>query len=128
MNIKVMRSIHLYLGCFFAPLLIFFLVSGCWQTFNFHHDSKSPDGFRSPELVKSLSSLHTEQSWKEKDEGGRASEPFKYLIILMSLGILATTVLGIVLAFKYVQAWIVWLCLFAGIGVPWFLIWIGKGF
>lgn len=28
---KKLRSIHLYLGCIFAPLLLFFAVSGIWQ-------------------------------------------------------------------------------------------------
>ena len=127
MNIKAMRNVHLYLGCFFAPLLIFFLVSGCWQVFDLHHASKSPGGYKPFKVVKSLSSIHMDQTWKDKKEGGRSSEPFKYLIILMSLGLFITTLLGIVMAFKYVDPWIVWFCLFLGVLVPWFLIWIGSG-
>ena len=29
---KKLRSLHLYLGCIFAPMLLFFAISGIWQT------------------------------------------------------------------------------------------------
>ena len=29
---KRLRAIHLYLSCVFAPLLLFFAISGIWQT------------------------------------------------------------------------------------------------
>jgi len=28
-----LRQIHLYLGCFFAPMILFFALSGVWQEF-----------------------------------------------------------------------------------------------
>jgi len=31
---KKLRRVHLYLGCFFAPLLIFYVVTGWYQTVN----------------------------------------------------------------------------------------------
>ena len=31
---------HLYLGCFFAPLIIFYGLSGAWQTVNLHRSTK----------------------------------------------------------------------------------------
>jgi len=37
---KLIRKLHLYLGCLFAPLIIFFSITGAWQTFNFHEGSK----------------------------------------------------------------------------------------
>src|SRR6478672_8450976 len=54
-----LRSLHLYLGCLFAPLLLFFALSGIWQTL----------GWNTP-LLQKLSSLHTEplegslRTWK----------------------------------------------------------------
>src|SRR5882757_675045 len=33
-GMKALRRIHLYLGCFFAPVLLFFVVSGWYQTMN----------------------------------------------------------------------------------------------
>ncbi len=127
MNIKAMRNIHLYLGVFFAPLLAFFLISGTWQTFGLHEASKSGE-YKPPAIIKSLSSVHKEQKWTEgRQKGSESSVPFQWLVVLMAVGLLTTTILGIVMAFKYTKPWIVWGCLLMGIAVPYFLIWIPHG-
>tara|TARA_B100000678_G_C17930019_1_gene390906 strand:+ start:88 stop:231 length:144 start_codon:yes stop_codon:yes gene_type:complete len=45
---KWIRTLHLCLGCLFAPLLIFFCASGAWQLFGLHRAAKKalvvPDG------------------------------------------------------------------------------------
>ena len=125
MNIKAMRNIHLYLGVFFSPLLIFFLLSGVLQTFNLHEASK--DGsYKPPAIIKSFSAVHKDQRWVDHNKVPKSSVPFKWLIVLMSVGLLATTILGIVMAFKYTRPWIVWVSLFMGLVVPCFLIWIAR--
>ena len=83
-----LRSIHLYLGCLFAPLLLFFAISGIWQTLGWH----SP-------LLQKLSSIHTEARWKNGAQWG--SSPLRILVVLMALSFVTTTVLGIVMAFKF---------------------------
>lgn len=125
MNIKVMRNIHLYLGVFFAPLLMFFLISGSWQTFDLHEASK--DGsYKPPAIIKSLSQVHKNQRWVDGKMVPKASKPFQCLIILMVVGLLATTILGIIMAFKYTRGWIVWCCLFLGFFVPVALLWLAR--
>jgi hypothetical protein len=125
MNIKAMRSVHLYLGVFFAPLLLFFLISGAWQTFGLNHASE--DGsYEPPAIIKSLSQVHKNQRWVDGAMVPQPSMPFRYLIVLMSAGLLLTTVLGILMAFKYTRPWIVWGCLLMGIAVPCFLLWIAH--
>ena len=126
MNIKVMRSVHLYLGVFFAPLLVFFLISGCWQAFNLHRSDRPYDGYKAPAILRSLSSVHKDQKWSDGKPSG-PSMLFRYLIVLMSLGLLVTTSLGIFMAFQYAHPWIVWSCLFMGSAVPCSLIWINHG-
>jgi hypothetical protein len=37
---RFLRTLHLYLGCLFAPTLIFFSVTGSWQLFNWHESTK----------------------------------------------------------------------------------------
>ena len=123
-----MRNVHLYLGCFFAPLLILFLITGCWQTFNLHQASKSAGGYKPPEIIKSLSQIHMEQKWTYNNLHPQSSDSLRYLIILMSLGLSVTTVLGIMMAFKYTRAWLVWACLFLGVFVPFFLLWMARSF
>jgi hypothetical protein len=124
MNIKVMRNVHLYLGVFFAPLLLFFLISGSWQTFGLNDTSKSGN-YVPPAIIKSLSHVHTDQRWSGKEDAP-SSVPFKWLVFLMAVGLLTTTILGIVMAFKYTRGWIVWGCLFLGAAIPCFLIWIAR--
>jgi len=120
MNIKAMRNIHLYLGVFFAPLLMFFLISGSWQTFRLNDASKSGD-YKPPAIIQALSNVHTDQKWAEGKDVPR-SKALMWLIVLMSVGLLVTTILGIVMAFKYTKGWIVWLCLLMGILTPVFFL------
>jgi len=125
MNIKVMRNIHLYLGVFFAPLLMFFLISGSWQTFNLHEANKS-GSYVPPAIIKSLSQVHKDQRWVDGKKVPKSSKPFQWLVILMAVGLLATTILGIMMAFKYTKPWIVWACLLMGFLIPSFLIWMAR--
>src|ERR1043166_1068136 len=37
-----LRTIHLYLGCTFAPMVLFFAISGFWQVLGLHKDGHSP--------------------------------------------------------------------------------------
>lgn len=111
---KTLRLIHLYLGCFFAPLLLFFVISGCWQTFALHVERK--DGtYRPPAVLKLLSEVHM----NEIAEGSRTSLPFRLVVVAMSLGLLVTTSLGIIMAFRFSKSPnLVWLALTAGVLVP----------
>jgi hypothetical protein len=125
MNIKAMRNIHLYLGVFFAPLLMFFLISGCWQTFGLHEANKNST-YQPPAIIKSLSQVHKDQRWAEGRSPVKPSVPFRYLILLMTAGLLLTTILGIMMAFKYTRPWMVWACLLMGFVVPSFLLWLAH--
>jgi len=127
MNIIAMRNVHLYLGCFFAPLLILFLVTGCLQTFDLHQ-AKKDGSYNPPGIVKSLSGVHMDQRWADNSMRPQPSVIFRYLIILMSLGLLVTTVLGIMMAFKYTKPWMVWACLSMGVFIPFYLLWMARGF
>jgi len=118
----------LYLGCFFTPLLTLFLVTGCWQTYGLHESSKKAGGYQSPQLIRSFSEIHINQRWPDDHGRPQSSALFRYLVVLMSLGLAATTVLGIVMAFKYTRAAAVWACLFMGAGFPVFFLCLARGF
>src|SRR3954447_436820 len=83
-----LRSIHLYLGCIFAPLLLFFAVSGIWQTLGFHS-----------QLLHRLSSIHTQARWKNGSELG--SFPLRIFVIIMAVSFVVTTILGIIMAVNF---------------------------
>ena len=53
-----LRRIHLYLGCIFAPILIFFAVTGSWQLYVLHVDTK--DGrYVAPRITNSNTDSNT---------------------------------------------------------------------
>ena len=122
-----LRKIHLYLGCIFAPMLILFIVTGCLQTFNLHRQMKN-SSYTPPQIVSSLTQVHMDQRFTSKDVFPKSSYPLKIFILLMSLGLLATTLLGIFMAFKVNKnKALVWICLLSGILIPAFFLWIGYG-
>lgn len=83
---KKLRLLHLYLGCIFAPMLLFFTVSGIWQTL----------GIKRSGWLALLSTAHEGSRLKV---GGSLSSPvLKAFIILMALGFIISTILGIIMA------------------------------
>jgi hypothetical protein len=106
LTMQKLRSLHLYLGCVFAPLLLFFAISGIWQTLGF--DSG---------LLRRLSSIHTEHPWKDGSQWG--SVPLRAFILLMAASFVVTTILGVVLALRSGRSRRAALvCLLAGFLVP----------
>ena len=111
MDMKLIRNMHLYLGVFFAPLLLFFVVTGFVQTFNWHEDG-------APAIIKTLSEVHKHQRLSCGEDCHDPSIVFRSLIVLMCAGLLASTILGIMMAFKFRPGLRVWVCLLAGIAIP----------
>ena len=105
-TMQKLRSLHLYLGCVFAPLLLFFAVSGLWQTL----------GFSSP-LLHRLSTIHT--SHQLKAGGALTSPPLFFFVLLMAISFIITTLLGVVMAVKFGRSRrAVYVCLALGVLIP----------
>lgn len=123
-----LRGIHLYLGCFFSPLLLFFSISGAWQTFMLHLGTK--DGaYRPPSWIASLSEVHLRQRFSTEHIQSSSSESFRYLILLMAISFAVTVGIGIVLAFRFSRRkWLVGICLASGVLLPVFLLFVARGF
>ena len=95
---KKLRQIHLYLGCVFAPVLIFFAVTGAWQVFALHRTMK--DGsYVVPQAVAILSEIH--QTQHIPPTTSEKNTPLRYFMAAAAFGLVITTVLGIVLAFRF---------------------------
>ena len=121
---KFIRSLHLYLRCIFAPMLILFAASGAWQAFELH---RGRPGYDPPETFIKISSIHEAQRLPWHGDP-KTSQPFRYLMVCMSAGIITTTLLGIVMAFQISRsAMIVLACLALGIVLPIGMLWIGGG-
>ena len=109
-----LRSLHLYLGCIFAPLLIFFAVSGIWQTLGWHSH-----------FLDRLSTIHTAHGLKSRD--GFSSFGLRMFVLLMAVSFVVTTILGIVMAAKFGRSRrVAYYCLGLGVVVPTVLILMGR--
>ena len=60
--LKSSRLIHLYLGVFTTPALIFFAFTGFLQTFSFHETTRGSD-YKPPKIFVQLSQLHKKQTF-----------------------------------------------------------------
>jgi len=121
---KSLRSLHLYLGCLFAPLLIFFAVTGSWQLFNWHQSTKDKS-YIAPPALAALSFIHKDAHIPGTP--GREPTPLRYFMLAAGAGLVATSVIGIVMAYRFSQRpMVATVCLFAGIALPAALLWIYK--
>jgi hypothetical protein len=102
---KKLRALHLYLGSIFAPMLIFFAVSGIWQTL----------GFRSGIFVW-LSTIHTE--WAMKNGSQLGSFPLRIFVVVMAASFVVSTIFGVAMALKHGSSRKAVCCLACGVILP----------
>jgi hypothetical protein len=142
---KRIRQLHLYLGTFFAPAILFFALTGALQTFGLHESPKG-SSVKRPAWIAKLAEVHKDQrlpqprpaaegaerprnarpaeaGGKARQEGGtkpaRSPLPLKIFVLFMSVGLISTTLLGIYMAFKYNRdRRVVWGLLIAGTLLP----------
>lgn len=123
---KRLRQLHLYLGVFFAPLLLLFIGTGWYQTFDAGRLKSADDA---ETLVQKLRVVHTDQVYPFEGKPSRQVSPrgFKILVGAMSGGMVATTLIGLVLAAKAGRRlWPFWASLGLGTLVPIGLLWLAH--
>lgn len=126
---KLLRRLHLLLGCLFAPLLLYYCLSGASQALGLTYRWK--DGKNQAVLLSEFSRPHKTMimpgasgSDTKKSRVNNRSESYKYFAVAMSLGISATLILGIVMAYKFFRPrWAVTAILSAGLLVPTLMLW-----
>ena len=143
------RVWHSYSGAFFAPAILFFSITGAFQTFNLH---KPMPGYRPPAVLQALASMHKNQNLQVKyfddaapgaakvgkhakaDKAGKADESpppvaqplasaiaqwtLKVFAALVSVGLAATTLLGLYMAWQTTRRRAVLLWFAAGTVLP----------
>jgi hypothetical protein len=123
-TMRFLRTLHLYLGCLFAPILIFFAVTGSWQLFNWHQSTKDKTYIAPPSLA-ALSFIHKDAHIPGTP--GRQPTPLRYFMLAAAAGLMATSVIGILMAYRFSQRpMVATVCLLAGIALPVALLWIYK--
>ncbi len=140
------RTWHSYSAAFFAPAILFFSVTGAFQTFNLH---KPMPGYHPPAVLQALASMHKNQNLHVKyvdpvgakagkrdkvdkpdkaDDGSKPAAPgplnlaaqfvLKIFTTLVSVGLAATTVLGLYMAWQTSRRTAVLLSFAAGAVLP----------
>jgi hypothetical protein len=122
---KTLRKIHLLLGCLFAPLLLYYCLTGAWQTLGWHETKVDGEKTPTAQVLHDWSEPHEYKTFPGANKKTDSSEWYGYTAVAMALGISFTLILGIVMAFNFFRPrWVVALCLVGGITVPLLLLWM----
>ena len=125
--LKTIRLLHRYMGLFFAPAILFFAFSGAIQTFDLHK-ANARTGYAPPTWVLEMAQIHKSQNMnvakaqsKPKKAESEAADSaaddapppksaatprhsalaMKWFVVLMSAGLILSTLLGIYMSFQY---------------------------
>jgi hypothetical protein len=114
---NLLRRVHLYLGCFFAPMLVFFSVSGIWQIYGLQWGDNA-------KILRLLSTIHMghNMGFKDRHPFTLTSPYLEFFVALMAAGLLVSMILGVIMAFKFGRGTLTLVSLAAGIFVPLVLI------
>lgn len=122
--LKAFRKLHLFLGVLFTPVLLMFVGTGWYQTVNTQRNKSFGEG---ETWYEKLSSVHVDSIFPSAQIEEYAPALFRYFIVAMSVALIFTTLLGVVMAFKFSRRkWVVWLTLSAGFALPAILLWLGQ--
>lgn len=114
-----LRKVHKYIGLFFTPTILFFSLSGALQTIGLHESHGG--GPPAPTWIRWMASIHKDQRLihaasvepssgplddahdaantpQKHREEGPSPVPMKAFVLLFSLGLAFTSLLGIVIA------------------------------
>ena len=90
-----LRQIHLFLGVFFSPLLLLFIITGWWQTFITDED-RDQGAFNS--FMGKFSNIHTDSYFPKNGTHHHPSEVFKILVAAMAMSLIVSILIGLALA------------------------------
>jgi hypothetical protein len=93
--IKRLRAVHTWLGVFFSPLLLLFIVTGWWQTFA---TDETKDHGPVNAFIARLSDIHTDDYFKHRAGEPHASAHFKIYVGCMAATLILSILLGLALA------------------------------
>ena len=121
---KNIRRWHLFLSCFFAPMLLFYVVTGWYQTLS---QDRHKSAAEAQTLKAKLTSIHVDQIYPSEKAESFTPTLFKILVVIMSISLLISIALGIYLAFTVGRPrWAVWVSLVLGVLLPVLSLWLGQ--
>ena len=115
-RMRIVRQLHLYVGMFCAPSILFFAATGAIQLFGLHEANRDT-GYAPPAVIEKLGQVHIHQRYaaKPKRPGPPAVSPataappakaspapapervapIKWVFLLTALGLILSTLLGL---------------------------------
>lgn len=144
--LKAIRQIHLYLGVFVAPAVVFFAFTGILQTFSLHEPAR--DGSYQPaRWIVVLAQIHKKQtpylaarkplpvaqtsgtprrhkmqstdSTSPLDPPAHNPLPLKLFFLVVGIGLITSTASGLYMSYRYCRnRTMVFTLLLAGIAIP----------
>lgn len=138
--LKTIRIVHLYLGVFIAPAILFFAFTGALQTYSLHDVAK--DGsYRPASWIVFLAQLHKKQTTQlsaPKDPSTKNSSeddpkpkkrhdsvvkhntlPVKIFFLVVCIGLFLSTLTGLSMSYMYCRNKVsLTAILLAGIAIP----------
>jgi hypothetical protein len=120
--LRINRLIHLYLGVFTAPALLFFAFSGALQTFSLHETTRG-SSYQPPAWAVTLAQIHKKQtpvvpvrkppppaaatakpSPPDAPVGKKHNAlPLKVFFLMVAISLFLSTLTGIYMAYKYMR-------------------------
>lgn len=126
--LKLARQLHLYIGVFIAPAVLFFAVTGGLQVFSLHETTRGSD-YQPPAWLAVAAQLHKKQTSVMPAHKARPSDaasaaptlhapapmsakpnaplrhplPLKIFSAFVSLGLFISTLLGLYMAYRYTR-------------------------
>ena len=120
LRLQAIRQVHLYLGVFFAPCLLFFAATGALQVFSLH---EAHAGYQPPPLIEKLGEVHKNQKFVLKAKRPEPARPaaaakpdtprpapkptppktlaLKWFFLATAVGLILSTCLGLWMGLKY---------------------------
>ena len=116
------RRMHTFLSVFFTPLLLLFLITGCWQLLVPEHVREEKGLVRG--FLEDLSTVHTDGYFPRAGAADPSSIVFKVLVAVMGLALLVTILLGLYLSWKQAKRSWAMVALALGVAVPVVILWL----
>ena len=123
--IRWLRRLHTFLGVFFSPLLLLFVITGWWQTVSPNRNKGLGFG---TSWIEKLSTIHIDNYFPLPGARNYSTDLFKTLVVIMAIGLILTTLLGLVMTFRFAKRKVLMaLILVTGISAPILLLYLGEG-
>jgi hypothetical protein len=100
---QALRRYHLILSSLFSPLLLYFSLSGAWQTFRLNDIPRGASPTPLQRFFHEVSKPHKNGILPGQDPKLVHGVGFNVFVVAMALGIAATTVLGIAIALQMMR-------------------------